>query len=125
MKTFSVSLLVESPSLSLNELSLKLGRPHSSGSHTKGEPHALQGRPPWSKTMWRFDSAVPKTASLQEHLESLKIQFPPHELQRLLPMDCAVLVDVAIFFDTVNVSTEVPRVGIEIIDAYNAALEVT
>jgi len=125
MKTFSVCLLVESPSLSLDELSRKLGRPHSSGSHTEGEPHVRQGLPPWSKTMWRFDSAVSKTASLQEHLENLKVQFPPDELQRLLPAGCTVNVDIAIFFDTANVSASISRAGIEIMDAYNAALEVT
>src|SRR5580692_800482 len=101
MKMFSVSLLVESPSLSLDELSLKLGRSQSSGSHTRGERDAGReriGRPPWSKTVWRFDSAVSETAAVQEHLENLKVQFPPDELQRVLPMDCTVSVDIAIFF---------------------------
>jgi len=128
MKTFWVSLMVESSSLSLHELSLKLGRPHSSGSHTKGERDAGReriGRPPWSKTGWRFDSSVSETASVGEHLENLRVQFPPDELLRLLPAECTVYVDIAVFFDTANVSANISRADIEIIDAYNAALEVT
>src|SRR5882762_3736542 len=100
MKTFWVSLLVESSSLSLDELSSKLGRPHSSGSHQKGEQHVLArlGRPPWSKTVWRFDSGVSESASVQEQLEELEVQFPGRELRILLPADCTVCVDIAVFF---------------------------
>ena len=77
MKTFNVSLLVESSSMTLDELSLKLGRPHSSGSHTRGEPD--RGGPAWSKTVWRLDSGVSEKAPVQNHLENLKAQFPPGE----------------------------------------------
>jgi hypothetical protein len=123
VKRFGVSILVQSPSLNLDELSQKLGRPHSSDSHTIGEPH--RGGSAWSKTAWRFDSDASEGASVQDHLENLKARFPPTELVALLPADCTVSIDIAIFFDTANVSLSVPRRGMEIANSYNAALEVT
>ncbi|MGD0120456.1 MAG: hypothetical protein ABSD30_20500 [Candidatus Binatus sp.] len=55
----------------------------------------------------------------------MKARFPPAELLALLPANCTVSIDIAIFFDTVNVSLCVPRRGMEIANSYNAALEVT
>lgn len=127
MKKTAVSLLVTSSSLSLAELSSKLGRAQSSDSHSKGEVSAgaKSGKPPWSMTVWRFDSDAPATAPVQEHLERLEILFPAAELKQVLPGGCEVSVDVVVFFDTFTVSAAIPRRGIEIIDAYNAKLEVT
>ena len=76
-------------------------------------------------TVWRFDSDAPATAPVQEHLERLEILFPAAELKQVLPGGCEVSVDVVVFFDTFTVSAAIPRRGIEIIDAYNAKLEVT
>ena len=127
MKRASVSLLVTSPSMSLSELSSKLGRASSSGSHNKGDVRAgaKLGKPNWPVTVWRFDSDAPDGASLQQNLERLAVQFPPAELKRILPPECDVSVDIAIFFDTVDVSLQIPRRGLEIIDAYGAELEVS
>jgi len=127
MKKASVSLLVTSSSMSLDELSSRLGRDPSSGSHNKGDAHAAAklGKPPWSATVWRFDSDAPEDASLDEHLERLEIQFPATELRRLLPSGCEVSVDIALFFDSANVSAKISRRGMQIIDGYGAKLEVT
>lgn len=54
----------------------------------------------------------------------LALQFPAAELKRVLPPGCDVLVDIALFFDTVNVSATIPHRGIEIIGGYNARLEI-
>jgi hypothetical protein len=127
MKRLMVSLLVESPSLSLDELSTALGRKHSSGSHDRGEPHVLEkkGHPPWSKTVWRFDSGLSEEASVVEHLERLNSQLPGRELLRLLPTGCTVWIDIAVFFDTPMGSVSIPTRGMEVIGAYKAALEIT
>jgi hypothetical protein len=127
MKKTSVSLLVTSQTMSLAELTSKLGRAHSSGSHSKGDASAGAnlGKPPWPVTIWRFDSDAPASAPVQEHLERLEIQFPAAELKRALPPGCDVSVDVVLFFDTFTVSAAIPRRGVEIIDAYNAEFEVT
>jgi hypothetical protein len=123
MKKTSVSLLVISPSMSLDELSSKLGRIPSSGSHSKGDARPRGG--PWSETLWRFDSDAQEAMPAQHHLERLSVQFPAAELKRVLPPDCDVSVDMVLFFDTVNVSAAIPPGGIEIIGGYNAKLEIT
>ena len=86
---------------------------------------ARHGRPPWSKTVWRFDSGVSESAPVKDRLEDLKVKFPPAELRAVLPPDCTVCVDIAIFFDTGDVSASIPREVLEIIAAYDADLEVT
>lgn len=67
MKKASVSLLVISPSMSLDELSSKLGRVPSSGSHSKGDARPRGG--PWSETIWRFDSDAQETMTGAEIVE--------------------------------------------------------
>ena len=123
MKKASVSLLVISPSMSLDELSSKLGRVPSSGSHSKGDARPRGG--PWSETIWRFDSDAQETMPAQNQLERLAVQFPATELKQVLPPDCDVSVDIALFFDTVNVSSTISPRGIEIIGSYRAKLEIT
>jgi hypothetical protein len=109
--------------MSLDELSSKLGRVPSSGSHSKGDAGPRADL--WSETLWRFDSDAQETMPAQNHLERLAVQFPAAELKRVLPPGCDVLVDIALFFDTVNVSAAIPHRGIEIIGGYNAKLEIT
>ena len=106
MKTFSVSLVVTNPSLSLADLSQKLGRAYSSGSHSTGE--AVVGREGekriWPQTLWRFDSGARETAPVEEHLARLEFQLPPKELLRALPPGSKISIDIAVFFDTMTVS---------------------
>jgi hypothetical protein len=64
VKKASVSLLVISPSMSLDELSSKLGRVPSSGSHSKGDARPRASIPTRKKpcrrrtswNVWRFNS---------------------------------------------------------------------
>jgi hypothetical protein len=127
MKKTSVSLLVTSQTMSLAELTSKLGRAPAFDSHSRGDAAAgaKLGKPPWPVTVWRFDSDTLPTAPVQEHLERLEILFPAAELKRVLPGGCEVSVDVVLFFDTFTVSATIPRRGIAIINAYNAELEIT
>ena len=57
---------------------------------------------------------------VQHHLEHLAVQFPATELKRVLPPDCDISVDIALFFDTANVSATIARRGIEILADYHA-----
>jgi len=120
MKTFSVSLLVVSSSLGLVELTSKLGRQHSSGSHSMGD--TSDGSKLWSETIWRLDSDAPETAALSEHLVRLEAQFPAKELRQLVPADCTLRIDIAVFFDSANVSAAIARTGLKIIESYDADL---
>jgi len=124
MKKVSVSLLVISASLSLDELSSRFGRAYSSGSHSRSDVRT-GGSERWPRTIWRFDSGADQGAPIDKHLESLAVQFPPAELARMLPPESEVLVDDAVFFDTVNMSATYSPHAIQIIQSYNAGLEVT
>jgi hypothetical protein len=127
MKKTSISLLVSSPSMSLDELSARLGRSYSKGSHSKGEVHAgaRLGSAPWPYTIWRMDSGAVETASVEVHLERLEGQFPPEELKRVVPDDCGILIDIAIFFDTLNVSATLSRRALKVVENYKADLEIS
>jgi hypothetical protein len=127
MKKVSVSLLMTSASMSLGELSSRLGRLPSLGSNSKGDTHsgARAGKDPWSETIWRFDSDADETASIEDHLERLEIQFPAAELKQALPPDCNVWVDIALFFDSAYVSASLSRRAMQIVDSYDAQLEIT
>jgi hypothetical protein len=122
MTKTSVSLLVISRSMSLDELSSKLGRVPSSGSHSKGDAGPRSG--PWSETIWRFDSDAQETMPAQNQLERLAVQFSASELKQVLPPGCDVSIDIVLFFNTVNVSATISSRGIEIVDSYNANLEI-
>ena len=121
----AVSLLVTSPTLSLAELTARLGRVPAAESHDKGDAHAVSGKLPWPITVWRFDSDAPESASVQDHLERLERRFPPADLQRTLPSGCTLSVDVALFFESAFVSATIAPRGIEIINCYDAKLEIT
>ena len=60
----------------------------------------------------------------QHHLERLAVQFSAAALKRVLPPGCDVSVEIVLFFDTANVSVAIQPGGIEIIDGYNAKLEI-
>jgi hypothetical protein len=62
---------------------------------------------------------------IDEHLEELSVQFPPDELKRAVPPTCEVIVDVAVFFDTANVTAPFTRRSMEIINSYAARLELS
>jgi hypothetical protein len=122
VKKYLVSLNVTSTSMSLEELSLRLGRPSArDGSHSKGDAHP--GGYAWSETLWRLDSDAPETAPLIDLLESLAREFAPKELRQVLPPECEATINIAILFDTYTVSALIPRRGTQIIDSYNARLE--
>jgi hypothetical protein len=124
VKKYLVSLNITSTSMSLEELSLRLGRPCArDGSHSKGDAHA-NGKP-WSESLWRLDSEAPEAAPLIDHLESLAKEFPREELLRVLPASCKVTVDIATLFDSYTVSELIPHRGIQIIDSYKATLELS
>lgn len=124
MKKLLVSLDIITD-LTLSELSARLGRnPSQQYSHEKGEARGINDV--FTETVWRLDSRIPATATLEEHLDNLAAQCPPAELLRsgTLPQGSRVYVDVAVFFDSANASISIPSKCIDIIRAYGATLEV-
>jgi hypothetical protein len=119
--------VVFSPSLSLSELSQRLGRPHSSGSHSKGDARMRDEaeNEHWKETIWRLDSDAAETDSIEEHFERLEAQFPAKDLRSVLPPDCEVGIDIVLFFNTMTVSAHITRTVLNIIEAYQAVVEIT
>ena len=113
--------------MSLDELSSALGRQPTRGSHSKGDPRpgpALAAEV-WPVTVWRCDSNTNASASIQEHLKNLNLRYPPSDLSRRLPTGCEVIVDVAIFFDTINITADLSPQAIQLIQSYRARLEIS
>lgn len=80
MKKLLVSLDIITD-LTLSELSARLGRnPSQQYSHEKGEARGINDV--FTETVWRLDSRIPATATLEEHLDNLAAQCPPAELLR-------------------------------------------
>ena len=127
MKTFLVSLVISSSTSSLPELSLRLGRLHSSGSHSKGDVRLgdKTENQPWKETIWRLESDAAETASIEEHFERLEARFPAKDLRSVLPPDSEVVIDIVVFFDTTSVSAQIPRSCLSIIEGYSAVVEIS
>lgn len=126
MKNISASLDICTPSLSLDELSTLIGRKPSVGSHDHGDPRPSLGpeQRRWTETMWRIESTA-KSSDIGEHLASLVAQCPPEVLSRgTFPRDCKRNINLAVFFDTANVSISVEPEHQEVVTAYQAALEI-
>ncbi|HUN58944.1 MAG TPA: hypothetical protein VMU41_12585 [Candidatus Binataceae bacterium] len=79
----------------------------------------------WPQTLWRFDSGARETAPVEEHLARLEFQLPPKELLRVLPPGSKISIDIAVFFDTMTVSTCIPLPGLDVIHRYRAAVEIS
>lgn len=102
MKEFAVSLDVVSEVQTLTELSSALRHPAGWGSHSQGDRRVA--RPPvFDDTLWSLCSQAPATAPLQEHLGSIKSQFPPERLWELSEGDRSsikeVFIDIGVFFE--------------------------
>ena len=125
MKELLVSLDVTSPSLTLGEISAKLGRsPSYESSHDKGEPRF--GRERFDHAIWRLNSTAQKTEPLEEHLATIAAQFPPEALPASATLtDCTIWINVGLLFDTPSSSVLVTRRALDIIHRYGAVLEVT
>ena len=124
MKEFTVSLDIVSPSLTLAEISAKLGRSHSEDSHNKGDVRAMGRR--FAKTIWRLGSKAQPNATMTEHLTNIVSQLSPTEFRRTVRPDdpVTVCVNVGVMSEgmaSVTFTTDT----VDIIRAYGASLEIS
>ncbi len=127
MKEISASLDICTSSLSLIELSSRLGYQPSPTSHSKGDrrPSLRHDDKAWRQTIWRIDSKASKASPLLEHLSSLVEQIPPAALRSgVLPSDCEVWINVAVYFDTASLSVQISTQEMRIVGDYAACLEI-
>ncbi len=98
MKTLSADITVQTPSLSLAQVSELLGLPASEGSWERGQ--AGRAGQPRGATQWRFSSGLSGEESLDEHLEKLFREFDLSRLDRIdLPSDCRLWLSIGVFSD--------------------------
>jgi hypothetical protein len=122
-KETRVSLLIESSSLSLEDISSMLGHSHSTGSHQKGS-HGPKGRS-IERTIWRLDSSEPESATVEQHLVNIASQLSPDVVLCKLPKDVLTCIDIAMFFDTAMCSANISVKSLAIAQAYKAAIEIS
>lgn len=125
MKTFAVSLNITTQSLTIAELSDRVGIAPSPSSHDKGTARVRKGV--WEQTVWVLESSQEETAPVEEHLQSIFAKFPPALLHRenILPDDAQVYLDIAVFFDTAMCSVQIPPGCVDLLAGHGIALEVT
>jgi hypothetical protein len=131
MRELLVSLDISTRSLTLAELSVRLGYSLSNTSHNVGDPRPRHASEPadsiWNETLWRLDSDAPKAAPLEQHLQSLMRQMPPGRLLRvgLLPDDSIVRINLGVLFDSYTVSVSITQSELQIINAYSATIDIS
>jgi hypothetical protein len=124
-KEYIVSLDISSDSLTLSELSAALGRV---GDKTSSDKSDLDyKRELFGTTIWTIESTQPRHLPIEEHLKDLATRFPPRELQRVLPSNCCVDINIGVLYNAdeiVAVGLVLTRATIEIVNAYQATIEI-
>jgi hypothetical protein len=124
--TYDVCLVVWTESLTLSELTLRLGLDPSGGSHSKGEPHLISSRGQWKSTMWQLCSRKQGDAPLEEHFDDIVEQLQAGtfaDLRRLVP-DAEVFMSVGVFSNSQVPAVDLTRRCLDIADAHHASIEV-
>lgn len=99
MKHLTVSLDIATSSMTLAELSDRLGISASPTSHEKGTARGRKGL--WKYTTWRLDSTAGETATIEEHFRSIFDKFSVAHLfsEGVLPIDAELLLNIAVMYD--------------------------
>jgi hypothetical protein len=131
MTELTVMLILRTERMSLNEITLALGVPPSSGFDTGELP--FDGRlrsfqTPRSHTAWILDSTEASTSDLSGHLQSLADRLPAdllRERRPQLPTDLRVELNVALLFDGQAGFLDFERSALGFVDRYEAVLVVS
>lgn len=125
MREVKVSLVITSASLRLSEISAKVGRAHSSGSHDRGTS-SLPGGKPFNETIWRMDSTEPESAPLEKHFANIGSQIPAKSItdSGLLAGNARCFFDIAVFFDDAMCSIDIPKICLKAIERYGAEISI-
>jgi hypothetical protein len=103
MAQYLLSLYVITQSLTLQDLSIILGKQGSSASHDMSAPHPGSTSKPgrvWKSTIWKCESPLAEDAILEDHLKWLEGELPTLNLRDpRLPADCRFVVDIAMLDD--------------------------
>lgn len=125
MKKIEASLIITTTTLTLAEISSRLGCVHSSGSHEKGAPR-LTGSP-FDQTIWRLSPGVGCPQALEEQFKSITSQLQAGILRRpgVLPENSEVYFDIAVYFDSPMATLSIPLTCVDMARSYSADIEVS
>jgi hypothetical protein len=119
-----VSLVVESGSLSLEELTAMLDHRPGVGSHSKGDPRG--DRDTWNTTVWRENSNhsdSPLELQCRRLIEGMSAKL--RELLRAGACDFAIRIDVAVYFTCAYLNLVISAALMRDLASYNVALEIS
>jgi hypothetical protein len=101
MKRYMVSLDVGSHTLTLDEISRRMGAAPSPGSHDKGDLDH-RGSSCFLGSLWRLDSNADDAATIEDHCRSLGSRLPrgqrPQDDDR--PADLEIWLRIGVMYDT-------------------------
>ena len=121
-----VSLDICSVSLTLSDLSSRIGILPSRYSHERGESR-VGGRGLFDEAIWRIDSNERREAPLRQHLEGIVAQCPPEQLFRpgVLSDDCTIYCNIGQIFGTAYAELIILPSELELIGSYRAVLQIS
>jgi Domain of unknown function (DUF4279) len=128
MKAFRkhiVSIACVTPSASLDQLSKTIGAEPSSSSHDRGTPRPAGDV--WDVTVWKFESSLPSTASLEEHVDDVFKRLSLASIKRAVQLigDMKVYLDVAVITDMAACSACFSVATIDTLQRLGASAEIT
>jgi hypothetical protein len=124
MTEFDVCLVVESSSLTLADLTGRLGIASSDGSHDMGEPHLIKSRGVWRSSVWQLSSEVGREATLDDHVTALAARIPYERIKTVLPPDARVYLSIGVFSDAQIPTVSLTPRGVAVAMSIGAGVEV-
>ena len=120
-KSYDVSLIIVSETLSLEEISNKIGIKYSSGSHEKGSKNPVGKE--FGRTIWRLNPNTAKEASAKEQIESISSIISKEQMSDLDNVE--IILDIAVFSNGYTTGLKLDKSSLDIIRKYNAAIKIT
>lgn len=116
-KEFDVCLEITTPTATLGDITDKVGLKWSGGSHNKGDQRL--GRPPFSLTIWRLNSELNQSATLEEHFGNIVERFPPEKITVLKSIPAvSVRINIGIFSQAVNCTVVLSNKCLDLVRQY-------
>ena len=127
MTTYDASIEIHSETLSLADLASLLGLAPSDESHDRGTPRAGGGT--WNATIWRVNSQVGESASLEEHCADALARALASGLfgrgAGSVPEGVRVVLNVTVFFYTACCTVSLPPSCLRAVRSYPLEVEVS
>jgi hypothetical protein len=104
---YAVLLVIHSPTMPLSELAAQLGMQPSHCSHSKGDPHLSKKKPAWDSTLFKIESPLPVTATLEQHINVIlsSLSDRARSFLNAMPSGCTAYLDAGVIVNTHQVAS--------------------